>query len=232
MKYSIISINEERAAHKKAIRELLPFEEVDVVSIDTSGFTEQDWRDQFYIAGIWPHDAELNDAEWGIWFSTYERWAWAASSGEPLLVFEDDAVLSKDFMIQFLNLYRELPPDWDYLALWVPENQVLDYLYDVEYTEDGHMEHLGPNRNSITSKYNCGRTYLSRVYQGYGNVATLYSPQGATKFISHATDKVHMPIDCWVHWHAHRGNVNGYAPKPPYRGIVEHDWNVATTIHK
>lgn len=231
MKYTIISIDDTRLEYKKVIRERVALPEVSVPAVNGK---EVDIQHELEKRGV-----ELKDVwhptvgELGIWLSTMDCWTYTAESNEPLIVFEDDAIPTVKFQESLDNYISELPNDWHYLSLWVPENQYFDYLYDVKYDEDGRWEKVGDNRSEITSIHNYGAMRLSRVYQGYGNVATLYSPEGAAILEAHA--KIYGitgPIDCWIHDRAHTKIVNGFAPKPRWAKAVTYDWAAETTVHK
>lgn len=176
-----------------------------------------------------PRTEHLTSAEHGIWKSTVNMWEWSAYYNEELIVFEDDAIVSDNFMQYMVPMYGELPHTYDYMALWVPEDQRQDYYYDAHYDAEGHLIQDGPWKNDITSNYNFGGIRICRLYQGYGNVATMYSPRGASKLLNLA--RTDTPVDCWLHLQSHLGRVEAYAPKPMYANFVAHNWDLPTTIH-
>lgn len=174
----------------------------------------------------------FSTGEIGVWLSNFDCWQWTVDNNEELIVFEDDAIPNINFQPRFHELHSELPPDWDFLTLWVPENQLIDYVYDVVYNEEGHPEHVGPNKNSITSVFNFGAIRLARVYNGYGNVAQCYSPKGARFFIDRVRSTgIYTPVDCYLYQEAHAGRCNGYGPKPNRAKLVGYDWKAETTVH-
>lgn len=230
LKYNIISINDDRAEYKKRIRERVGHDEVHIPATDAS---KVDLGEELDKRGLKiTYEGMFRRGEIGVWLSNYDCWKWAYDNDEDLIVFEDDAIPERDFDEKLQLLYSELPPDWDFLTLWIPPNQLIDYVYDVEFDDEGQPTHVGPNLNSITSRFNFGSIRLARVYNGYGNVAQLYSPKGAGKFIRRVEEAgIYTPVDCFVYQEAHAGRAFGYAPKPNRAKLVNYDW-APTTIHE
>lgn len=230
-KYNIISINDWRSDYKRTIRKRVGLEEVSVPSVDAYAVDLSVELEKRRLRINTP--GMFSAGEVGIWLSTFDCWQWAYDNDDDLLVFEDDAIPHPLFAEKWPELASELPPNYDFMAVWVPPNQYLDYVYDVVYDEEGNPTHVGPHRNSITSMYNFGAMRLAKVYQGYGNVAMLYSPQGAGRMIELARQRgMHSPIDCWIFAEAHAGRLDGYAPKPNRAKIVTYDWKAQTTVHR
>lgn len=229
MRYSIISINDDRAEYKKVIRDRVPFEEVFVPAFNayqespTIGLSHRN-----LVLRGW---GNAKKGEVGVWISNYDNWKFVSESDEPLIVFEDDAIPNEYFKWKFTAAVRELPDDWDFMALWVPDNQRLDYLYDVQYNENGHPRHSGVLPPSESKFRIEGNEIVSRVYQGYGMVALMYSPLGGKKLIDLAHSRgLDTPVDCWLYEEAHKGNLNGYAPKPDFADLVGYDWSTPTHV--
>lgn len=230
MKFNIISINDDRKAYKDAIRSQIGIDEVHVPAFNA--YKEDP------LAGIKARGLELkpewNNAkkgELGVWLSNYDCWGYCDMLGEPLVVFEDDAILTPDYNMRFSLLMDELPSDWDFAALWVPGNQLVDYDYDVSYDEAGNPR-IGSERKYGPDSYyyRPGTNYAALVYQGYGMVSLVYSPDGARKLVDLAHKRgIDGPVDCWVYQEAHKGNLNGFAPYPWETPIVDYDW--AATSH-
>ena len=229
MKYNIVSIDDSRKEYKETIRARVKLKEVPIPAVDGKAVDLQAELDkrELFLEGYHPTRGEL-----GVWLSTFDCWQWARDNDEELVVFEDDAIPTAQFN-QFLEEFRsELPVNWGFLTLWVPENQYYDYLYDLEYDSTGGWQKVGNDRTGFTSIFNYGAIRLSKVYQGYGNVATLYSPMGASRLINHArTNGISNPIDCWIMDRAHTGVIDGYSPKPHWAKAVRYDWAAETTVH-
>ena len=231
MKYTIISIDDTRAAYKENLRSVLSnHEEVIIPATDARvvDINEELAKRSLYL----PSGADVRRrGELGVWCSTFDCWKWAVDNDEPLLVFEDDAIATTDFNDLLSAFVSEIPHDYDFLSLWVPPNQYLDFVYDSTYTPEGEMLINGPNKNSITSQYNYGAIRTCLAYQGYGNVAMLYSPKGAANLIELAYERgITEPLDCFIFLRAHLRRIDGYAPKPNWAKAVDYDWP-ETTIH-
>ena len=212
------------------IRKRVHLEEVDVPAINAYEVDIHDELERRRLSITFP--GMFSKGEIGIWLSTFDCWKWAVDNDEELLVFEDDAIPHINFKHMFRELYPELPKDYDFFVLWIPDNQLIDYVYDVVYDEEGLPTHVGPNKNSITSNYNFGAIRLARVYNGYGNVAQLYSPKGGKTFIELAQKTgIYTPADCFLYQNAHAGRAIGYGPKPNRAKLVSYDWKAVTTVH-
>lgn len=231
MNYTIISINDDRAEYKRMIRERTAFPEVVVPAFNA--------RENDPIAELARRDLRVNNeyqwypsrGELGIWLSVINAWEYAADSGETLVVFEDDAIPDPNFGEMVKYYCEELPGDWDYMALWVPENQKQDYYYNVTYDENGYPSIRGtlPEEQSL---FRMEHPKLAKVYQGYGGVALMYSPAGAAKFLDLIRKQgLWSTSDCYLYLAAHAGWVNGYAPHPNVEMPVHYDWSATTTIH-
>jgi GR25 family glycosyltransferase involved in LPS biosynthesis len=168
--------------------------------------------------------------EAGIWLSNYIRWYRASQMSEPLIVFEDDAIIDEHFNAHIRTIMPQLPDNWDFVALWVPDNQRIDYRYNLRYNEHGDPEIYGMRPDGLPSYFDFGAPDLAKAYQGYGIVAMMYSPAGGTKLMKLAKKYgMRNPVDCFIFQEAHKGALNGYAPKPD-KVVVSYDWP-ETQIH-
>lgn len=229
MKYTIISIDDSRRSYKENIRKRVRLDEI---SIPATNGREVDLSVELEKRGLRVPIDYLTAGEVGVWLSVFDCWQWAVDNQEELLVFEDDAIPAEGFQNLFNMYHSELPEDYGFLSLWIPDNQVFDYLYDVVYDEHGVPDHVGPNKIAFLSNYNFGAIRLARVYQGYGNVAMLYSPKGAQELIDAVRRTgLNDPVDCYIFCRAHTGITSGYAPKPVWARAVKYDWQAETTIH-
>lgn len=230
MKYTILTINDDRKAYKDKIRQYAGFDEIELPAFNAY---EEDPVQGIKDRGLeWkPNWSNAKRGELGVWLSNYDRWAYVDHLGEPLIVFEDDAVIGQDFPWRFDALYQELPDDWDFVALWVPDNQRQDYLYNNVYDECGTPRTNGfltPDESIFRIP---GKSYAALVYQGYGMVSLMYSPNGGRKLVDLAHSQgIDGPVDCWLYAEAHKGNLNGYAPKPEHAEIVTYDWQAVSHV--
>lgn len=230
MKYTILSINDDRAEYKKVIRERVPLVEVEVPAFDAS---KKDPVAELEGRGFTVHSGpewHPKRGELGIWISTINAWEYCIEHGEDLVVFEDDAVPFSDFNSRLISLVGRLPHDWGFMALWVPDDQHQDYHYYVDYDKDGKARILGSGRQN--SQYHLDGV-LAFVYQGYGGVAVLYSPRGAQELLDQVKQRgLYCPVDCFIYMmsNAQHGTV-GYAPAPNTPKPVGYDWLAPTTVH-
>lgn len=228
MKYSIITINDRRSLYKRKLRAAVDLEEVVIPAVDAEKVNLQDELDK---RGLFlPHPGAFSIGEVGVWLSVFDNWVWSADNNEELIVFEDDAIANINFNTELPALRAELPEDWDFFTLWVPDDQLQDYLYNVTYDDEGIPNIFGRRREGH-SLFDFGSEFVARVYNGYGNVAQLFSPKGSRWFINRAREVgLYSPVDCFQYQEAHAGRCNGYAPKPTYANIVKYDWP-ETQVH-
>lgn len=232
MKYTIITINDDRIVFKKKIIEHVPFEQLKLPAFNAyehdplTGLAERGLT----LDPVWNN---AKKGEIGVWISNYDTWRFAACMEEPLIVFEDDAIVGQDFSWRFDSLYSQLPKNWDFVALWVPENQRMDYFYDVQYNENGHPRINGVFKDGRSLFSIDGADKTAIVYQGYGMVSLMYSPAGAKKLVRLTkSEGITTPVDCWIYEQAHKGNLNGYAPRPEFADIVTYDWSAASHVQQ
>lgn len=224
MKYTIISLNDERAFYKKLIRERVKYKEIEMPAVDGRAVdigVELEKRSLF-VDG-WPN---AKQGEIGVWLSNFDRWKLATKLDEPLIVFEDDAMPHPGFNLYMEDIFADLPLDWDFFSLWVPDNQKNDYLYDIDFDENGrHVFATRPLRTNETSKYRVDNSNkVAFAYQGYGMVSLMYSPTGANKLLHLARQTgLTGPVDCWLFEQAHRGLVQGYTCHPHFAHVVRYD---------
>lgn len=206
MKYAIISISDRAKDNVNNTKNILSsFEEVGIRSVN--GHTES-------IDNIMK-DLSINKNNWqltpqrsgeiGVWLSNIFVFKKIIQEDIDMLVLlEDDAILSNNFINIFNNLLKEVPKDFDFLALQYFENCRYLYKDDAE---------IGLN-NICLAKYN-----------GFGCQAILWSKSGATKMIESVNNTgLTLPIDLYMYNYLSRENlINGYSIKPDAEQIVFHD---------
>lgn len=221
MKYFILSINDDRKSKKDAIHQKMeefgcPLIE-GVQCVDGSRTPPEELE-----LSVEPY---LLKGEWGVWGSNYQL---LSHINEPTLVFEDDAILKGNFHMDWVE---NLPEDWDFAAIWVPDNQRIDITYKQVYDS-----HTGVPREVRDGEkpyeYMIDNPYFAKAYNGYGGVAIAYSKQGANKILSWIkTHKIDQPYDTWLYTSSHLGYLNGYSLKPS-KQIVDYDWHKdITQVH-
>jgi GR25 family glycosyltransferase involved in LPS biosynthesis len=157
--------------------------------------------------------------------------AWvAAQEHGPLIVLEDDAIVSERFDVIMENVWHDLPEDWDYFCLFVPDNQFEDYYRATAYDENGEPK-LYTNPGEKWYSPSMGSAYVGRAYQGYSCVGIMYSQQGGKKLHELAQQYgMYTPVDCFIFQQTHTGRVNGYAHTPDCERPVTYDWHNSPTL--
>ena len=226
MKYTIVSIDDSRNDKKADIRSAMhEHEEVLVESFNGADDEQMHYARQRW-PGIEPVGWNLSRGELGIWYSQIACWQWAAKFGD-LIVYEDDAIVNPEFDRVMRPYIHELPEDYDFFSLFVPDNQMQDFWYSVVYDAGGAPMQV---IRSWDERYNYnvpGLKHVVRVYQGYSCVANMYSQKGAQKLLDRLSVKhMYSPADCFVYMEAHQGILDGYAHHPDEERPVVYDWNV------
>jgi GR25 family glycosyltransferase involved in LPS biosynthesis len=224
--YNIISIDDKRLSYKNHIRETITYPEVSIPAINGS---EIDIQAELSSRGLKVTPGVFSVGEIGIWLSMYDCWQWAAGNNEILITLEDDAI-PRHYFDEAVDLFlKEVPDDWDFMCLWVPDNQKQDYMYNVKFDIDGIAHIKGYAQTSLFDFE--GGHFLSRVYNGYGNVAMMFNPKGAKFLMDRVAETgLYTPVDCFMYQQAQSGRCNGYGPKPIHATLVDYDW-AETTVH-
>lgn len=227
MKYTIISLNDDRLKYKTHIRDTV--KGCDEIFIPATNGREVNLDDELAKRGLHiPHRGIFSVGEVGIWLSVWDCWQWCVNNKENLIVFEDDAIPRHYFDEAVHKFLLDIPDGWDYLCLWVPDNQKQDYWYNVTYDDEG-LPTINGTRNK--SLFDFGGDYLAKAYNGYGNVATMFSPRGAEHLMNIARQAgLYTPVDCFLYQEAHAGRCEGYSPQPAHATVVDYDWP-ETTVH-
>lgn len=203
MKYGIISVSDVRAKQKAAIRDKmysLGVKEVPINGVDGMKNPPIEWLDP----KVAPH---MRAGEWGVWASNLDAWNTYSEEGD-LILFEDDAIPLDKF---HMDWEEYLPNDYDFVAIWVPENQYIDITYGDFYINN---------------------PYFAKAYNGYGGVAICYSFAGMQKLLKIVREEgIYQPLDLLLYEYSKKGKLNGYSLKPSQQ-IVGYDWeNDVTQIH-
>lgn len=231
MKYTIVSVTDKREQSKSAIRaQLSEHEEITEIEFFGPGhdlLAEAERRGLTFDSWT-PRIGEL-----GVWLSQHNCWQWCADNDEPLLVVEDDAIISDGFDEWYTTITENMTTP-DALALFVPHDQFNDFEYDtVGWTLSGVWRGGSPN-------HTINHEFLARAYQGYSCVAILYWPSGARKLLAAVQQQgITTPVDCWLFEQGfpdHRRTPNServhiWAPKPRFATGVFVDWFAPTNIH-
>ena len=223
MQYTIISIDETRAANKADIRSKLTFDEV------FPEFVNGKDREQLLRArNKWniPLPSGFSVGEYGIFYSLLNTLEFGQDNG--ILYFEDDALVQPDFQQRFECYLADFPDDLDFFVIWNASNQTYDYHNVKEYNDKG--EPIYHHRPLNSSAFDFGHSHLCKAYNGYGNVAMYFSPRGCKNTIEYIRRRgMFSTPDCLLYIGAHDGSLNAYSLKPDVPKLVEHDWNAQST---
>ena len=220
--FTVVSIDESRAESRRAIRERMSF-----VS-EVTGIDFVDGRDAAklgsYLRGYGETSGDLYEGELGVWFSQMNCWRYLAGSDlDALIVLEDDAVVDMAIERALGTFMGNVPADWDFISLHVPEDQKQDYFYARTFRDDGTWYLADPRGHTLeSSPHHIGNLIMATAYQGYSIVAMVYSAAGARKLLRLAGAAIRDPVDCFIFREHHRGILRGYAPKPYIRDCVTH----------
>ena len=202
MKFLIITLGTPaRERHRDTIRETMRgFDEVMVECVDG--------RDPRQLqAAIDRHGFAIRFGTWrpgegGLWYSDINAWTLCQDLGEPLLVFEDDAIPLPPFR-QAVRTTRP-PEDFDFASYYVP------------YRSPGQTSEL----------------VFEHVRQEHGTVCMAYSPAGATRILDMlATDGLDAPVDIWLFRHGISNRLRAYGPAMTSRPVVDVDLRTPSLIH-
>lgn len=227
MNYVIVSIDDSRLEKKTAIRQRLG-NHTEIPFVGCNGRDPESVKDHMdYFSGHldrWtPKVGEL-----GVWLSMQKAWETAVNEG-PLIVLEDDAVVAEEFDVYLNSIMEELPEDWDFFALFVPDNQFRDFWYTHAYDDRGEV--VERSYKHPLYQPNTGSLVVAKSYQGYSCVGMMYSRAGGQKLLDIAKQYgMYTPVDCFIFQQAFAGKVNGYAHHPAYRRPVTYDWENSPTL--
>lgn len=207
--YSIISINNRSDDNKKDIRKKMQdFKEINVESVDgNKKNTNLLLKNLSLSTSKWNWAGKPRPGEIGVWLSNINIFNKIINDDiENLLVFEDDAILSDNFVEKLNELILEIPQDYDFLSLVFPSSSKIYYKKDADLSL----------KNICSAKYN-----------HFCIIAMLWSKNGAKKMIESINKtNITYPIDLYIYDYLLKQNmINGYSIKPEINQIVFHDWD-------
>ena len=208
MKYTIISVGSEREHYKRDIREAMAGHE-EVTDIEFVGRdTAPDYAKYVNNWVTLPIPLPPFVGELGIWGSQMKCWEWVRANGEPLIIFEDDAIVRPGFTKWYDGLTKGMSEP-DVLSLWVNPEQY--WLWNREHRHDTQIYPNGHPQNQINDK-------LCWAYQDYAGVAMQVFPGGANKMLDIiASEGFNRPVDCWIFersWPTANPRLHVYSPNP------------------
>ena len=227
--YTIIHVNDDRVDRRNLIHDRMWNMNAQHKVFDFCYGKHDDLDEWYSRTGIFPasNTWSLNPGEIGIWQSLGSIWS---SMEDNLLVFEDDVFLHDHFDNRFIESVGDLPPDADFLSLFVPEEQRQDYKYVVRYDELGNWHPANDENKYI---FDIGSEWIARTYHGWGGQALYFTMQGAEKLLRIARARgMYTTSDCFLYLEAHAGNINGYSVLPEYYDTVYIDKSTKSIIQE
>jgi GR25 family glycosyltransferase involved in LPS biosynthesis len=114
----------------------------------------------------------------GVWASNYLAYKNFLNTDKDLLfLFEDDVLLSKNFELVTAGYLRELPADWDFFSLFVPDDSLFAY----------------------TKEHDIGKNYICKSYQQWSCAGYVVSRNGAMRAIQNIESQgITAPIDWYI----------------------------------
>lgn len=224
--FCIISIDDSREEKKNAIRNALPgWKEAKLSFVNGKDPASLALAAKYWNTISTP--GPFKAGEFGIFYSVLNVLEYGAFN-DGILYFEDDAIPTIGFQERLEEILKRLPRNADLFALWSPENQGYDYTNVSSYNDKGepiYEQHRG-------SIFDFDDQEISRLWQGYGNVAMYVTKRGCDKIIKYIKAKgFFSPIDCLICIGCHTGRINGFSLKPNILKLIDYDWNAPTTIH-
>jgi GR25 family glycosyltransferase involved in LPS biosynthesis len=207
MKYTIISISDDRKENINNIKKIMQKHDF----IDDIKFFDGRKEEPFSILQDYgvrtdvyaPDDGRsdpMTQAECGCWISHYRCIEYAKNNG-TFIVFEDDAVLSKNFSTCLESAMKDLPEDWDFLSLYSePRQNFLSESSDI-FSKNIHrcVSQLSMAQAMVYSK------------KGSEKILKLFKRLGAT-----------YNIDSVIYRASRAGAINGFIVRPDIEQYVEH----------
>jgi hypothetical protein len=191
--YTIVSISDDRAENKNRIKQILG--EKSLINIkplnasdDEELFSFLDENKNFNL-----NLEKYKLGEIGCFGSHYKIWQYLASSKiDKILVFEDDAFISDDFIFDVSEALKQLPSKYDLFSVYVDPNQ-----YDRH--EEAHI-------------FN---DTISKAYQDWSTLCYVITKAGAKKMLKFIKDNgTSHPVDWFIFRNAAKDIFNVYTFNP------------------
>lgn len=209
MKYTIMKVNDRSIDNVNSIKAMLDkFDYTDEIVfcngnledagsiIDNEGIDRNTWH---------PYDGRTSPplpGELGIWVSYINIFKYIVSNKvDKLLVIEDDATLSDNFVNQLLIYLQELPEDFDFLAL--------SYFVD---------------QNDMTNNTDIGSKHIHRSLNQYSSaVGIVFSSQCAKKVLKLLQRfGLEYTNDCFIFHYSQKEMLNGFSLIKSDSPIIKH----------
>lgn len=207
--YNIITVNDERIKNVNEIDAVLSsYNKLNIKGVYAKDESEWDnfineYKD-FKIT--WPN---FKKGELGNFASHYKIWKRLSDSGmNSILVFEDDAVIDKNFVNKYNMILNSLPEDYDICSIYVNHNQHERY------------------NNAHKVNY-----YVSTAYQDWSTLCYVISKKGAKAICDYVeSNGMDMPTDWFIFRNAAQGKFKVYTVPPYFSSPVEIDHSYKSQV--
>ena len=213
MKYTIISIDDSRKEYKDIIRHTLEgHEEVYINCLDARP-PEVDIEKELLRLGLsvaprWVHMPPKR-GDFGGFVGHFNAWRKCVELDEPLIVFEDDAIIGDG-----LKTFFGYEKSYDFVSLCVNDYGKQFYGQHVDFDELGyHQNHYDLSTDEQSVFYIDGK--IAKVYQPWTLTAAIYTPVSARYLIDKVRSAgLYMNADAFVMHQARLQKFSAIAPVP------------------
>lgn len=192
MRYQIHSINDKRLNYKTKIRkELHTWQELGLPSVNGSDHKQLELAMARHSYEI--HAPKIQLGQLGIWYSFLD-----ALKHAPIVTFDDDAILTTNFDLNFQARLRQVPDDAHFFSLFLPRDSTQLYSPSMGVSQ-----------------------FVTRTYSRYGGVSFYFPEKGKRKIKSLLkADGIRMQYDDQLYAYSRLGDLKGYCSKPDYHDLV------------
>jgi FkbM family methyltransferase len=199
--YTIVSIDDKRKINKDQIFDVLGEDRfIDIESLNANDnealtkFLSINKEFTFSWTGF-----KLGEV--GCFGSHYNIWKYLADSElESIVVFEDDAWIEEDFVLELNKAIEKLPKDYDVFSVYVDKNQ--------------HPRFIAKNHHV--------NDIISKSYQDWSTLCYVVSKTGAKNMLNFVKENgFGEPADWFIFRNAERGSFKVYTMHPKAKCPVE-----------
>jgi GR25 family glycosyltransferase involved in LPS biosynthesis len=171
---------------------------------------------------------EWAPAEVGKAMTHWLAWHQAVESRRVTCIFQDDAILRRDFKSRLAGLLASMPAGWDMLQLGYDIQSAIDFQITPDCRFNGRFLRPFPTEYDLGNFVRLATPVVAlRMFNVFGNFAYLVTPEGAQKLIDNcfplSTKAVTIPalggrvrttnIDLVMNQHF--GSMEAYVAFPP-----------------
>jgi len=176
MRYVILSIDDSRKKYTDSIRrQLCDWEEVKVDCVNGNDKDQLDSAIEEFGVTIGP---ERKVGQIGCTLSTLRA---LSADNEPVLILNDDALLSENFSEEFSRRLSTLP-EYDVFSAFIPRDH--DWYFYSGVTLKDRITNLENQHYSNGHPMFQSNGTTCRAYMRYGGVALYFTPNGKDKYLS------------------------------------------------